>query len=61
MARSDLHVGIVDRGACRDPRATVVLWRTVYGFAVRLAGASDRASHYAGRLAVTLGVRPDAA
>jgi simple sugar transport system permease protein len=47
VARSDLHVGIVI-AVLAAVAAHVVLWHTVTGFRWRLAGASDRASHYAG-------------
>jgi simple sugar transport system permease protein len=47
VARTDLHVGIVI-AVLAAIMAHVVLWHTVTGFRWRLAGASDRASHYAG-------------
>ncbi len=47
VARTDLHIGIVI-AALAAVVAHVVLWRTVTGFRWRLAGASDKASHYAG-------------
>jgi general nucleoside transport system permease protein len=47
VARTDLHVGIVI-AVLAAIVAHVVLWHTVTGFRWRLAGASDRASHYAG-------------
>jgi ABC-type uncharacterized transport system permease subunit len=47
VARSDLHVGIAI-AVLAAVAAHVVLWHTVTGFRWRLAGASDRASHYAG-------------
>jgi simple sugar transport system permease protein len=46
-ARSDLHIGIVV-AVLAAVIAHIILWRTVRGFRWRLAGASDRASHYAG-------------
>ena len=47
VARTDLHIGIVI-AALAAIVAHVVLWRTVTGFRWRLAGASDKAAHYAG-------------
>lgn len=47
IARTDLHVGIVI-AVLAAIAAHVVLWHTVIGFRWRLAGASDKASHYAG-------------
>ena len=47
IARSDLHIGIVIAVLCAIV-AYVVLWHTVVGFRWRLAGASERAAHYAG-------------
>jgi general nucleoside transport system permease protein len=47
VARTDLHIGIVI-AVLAAVVAHVVLWRTVTGFRWRLAGASDRAAHYAG-------------
>jgi simple sugar transport system permease protein len=47
VARTDLHIGIVI-AVLAAVVAHVVLWRTVTGFRWRLAGASDKASHYAG-------------
>jgi ABC-type uncharacterized transport system permease subunit len=47
VARTDLHIGIVI-AVLAALTAHVVLWHTVIGFRWRLAGASDRASHYAG-------------
>src|SRR5256885_6111078 len=47
IARSDLHVGIVI-AVLAAIAAHIVLWHTVTGFRWRLAGASDRAAHYAG-------------
>lgn len=47
VARTDLHVGIVV-AIIAAIVAHVVLWHTVTGFRWRLAGASDKASHYAG-------------
>jgi simple sugar transport system permease protein len=47
IARSDLHIGIVI-AILAAIAAHVVLWRTVIGFRWRLAGASERAAHYAG-------------
>jgi simple sugar transport system permease protein len=47
VARTDLHIGIVI-ALLAAVVAHVVLWRTVTGFRWRLAGASDKAAHYAG-------------
>jgi general nucleoside transport system permease protein len=47
VARTDLHIGIVI-AVLAALVAHVVLWRTVTGFRWRLAGASDKAAHYAG-------------
>jgi simple sugar transport system permease protein len=47
VARTDLHIGIVI-AVLAAIVAHVVLWRTVTGFRWRLAGASDKAAHYAG-------------
>jgi simple sugar transport system permease protein len=47
VARTDLHIGIVI-ALLAAIVAHVVLWRTVPGFRWRLAGASDKAAHYAG-------------
>jgi simple sugar transport system permease protein len=47
VARTDLHIGIVI-AILAAVVAHVVLWRTVMGFRWRLAGASDKAAHYAG-------------
>lgn len=47
VARTDLHVGIVI-AVIAAIAAHVVLWHTVIGFRWRLAGASEKASHYAG-------------
>jgi ABC-type uncharacterized transport system permease subunit len=47
VARTDLHIGIVI-AILAALVAHVVLWRTVTGFRWRLAGASDKAAHYAG-------------
>ena len=47
VARTDLHVGIVIAIPAAIA-AHVVLWHTVIGFRWRLAGASDKAAHYAG-------------
>ncbi|MEN3382507.1 MAG: ral nucleoside transport system permease protein [Hyphomicrobiales bacterium] len=47
VARTDLHIGIVI-AILAAVVAHVVLWRTVTGFRWRLAGASDKAAHYAG-------------
>ena len=47
VARTDLHIGIVI-AVLAAIMAHVVLWRTVTGFHWRLAGASDKAAHYAG-------------
>jgi ABC-type uncharacterized transport system permease subunit len=47
VARTDLHIGIVI-AVLAAVVAHVVLWRTVTGFRWRLAGASDKAAHYAG-------------
>ena len=47
VARSDLHIGIVI-AVLAAIGAHIVLWHTVTGFRWRLAGASDKASHYAG-------------
>lgn len=47
VARSDLHAGIVI-AVLAAVIAHIVLWHTVIGFRWRLAGASDKASHYAG-------------
>lgn len=47
IARSDLHIGIVV-AILAAIVAHVVLWHTVVGFRWRLAGASERAAHYAG-------------
>ncbi len=47
IARTDLHVGIVIAVVAAIV-AHVVLWHTVTGFRWRLAGASDKAAHYAG-------------
>ena len=47
VARTDLHIGIVI-AVLAAVIAHVVLWRTVTGFRWRLAGASDKAAHYAG-------------
>jgi ABC-type uncharacterized transport system permease subunit len=47
IARSDLHIGIV-LAVLAAIAAHIVLWHTVIGFRWRLAGASDRAAHYAG-------------
>jgi simple sugar transport system permease protein len=47
VARTDLHIGIVI-AVLAAVVAHVVLWRTVMGFRWRLAGASDKAAHYAG-------------
>ena len=47
VARTDLHIGIV-LAVLAAIAAHGVLWHTVIGFRWRLAGASDRASHYAG-------------
>jgi ABC-type uncharacterized transport system permease subunit len=47
VARTDLHIGIVI-AVLAAVVAHVVLWRTVTGFRWRLAGAGDRAAHYAG-------------
>lgn len=47
IARTDLHIGIVV-AVLAAIAAHIVLWHTVIGFRWRLAGASDKASHYAG-------------
>jgi simple sugar transport system permease protein len=47
VTRSDLHIGIVI-AVLAAIVAHIVLWHTVIGFRWRLAGASDKASHYAG-------------
>jgi simple sugar transport system permease protein len=47
VARTDLHIGIV-LAVLAAVAAHIVLWHTVIGFRWRLAGASERASHYAG-------------
>jgi simple sugar transport system permease protein len=47
VARTDLHVGIVI-AVVAAIAAHIVLWHTVIGFRWRLAGASDKAAHYAG-------------
>jgi len=47
VTRTDLHIGIV-LAVLAAIAAHVVLWHTVIGFRWRLAGASDRAAHYAG-------------
>jgi ABC-type uncharacterized transport system permease subunit len=47
IARTDLHIGIAI-AILAAIAAHVVLWHTVIGFGWRLAGASDKASRYAG-------------
>ena len=47
VARTDLHIGIVV-AILAAIAAHIALWHTVIGFRWRLAGASDKASHYAG-------------
>ena len=47
IPRTDLHIGIVV-AVLAAIAAHIVLWHTVTGFRWRLAGASDKASHYAG-------------